>query len=255
MNDKVKILVVEDEFILATDLAETLETEGYEVVGVVDNGAEALELFKENEIDLVLCDININGDWDGIQTVAQLLLVRAVPVIYLTALADKATIERAKLTHPAAYIPKPYHLTNLRMAIEMAINNFAFRVVASNLKVDKNQPLDASAKDAILQINDDIFVKQNYQFVKFKLNEILYLEADNIYTTIVTPLKKYVIRQTIGNVLERLPLKQLVRIHRSFVVNVSKIESFNEHEVIIEGRELPLSRTFKDEFMKQFMFR
>lgn len=61
-----KILVVEDEFILAEELTETLESEGYEVTFVIDNGPEALEYFKENEIDLIICDININGPWDCI---------------------------------------------------------------------------------------------------------------------------------------------------------------------------------------------
>jgi two-component system, response regulator PdtaR len=106
-----------------------------------------------------------------------------------------------------------------------------------------------------LQVNDDIFIKQNYQFVKFSLSEILYLEADNIYTNINTSNKKYVIRQSIGNVHERLPVKNLIRVHRSFVLNINKIDSFNEYEVIVQGHTIPISRTYKDEFMKHFMFR
>jgi two-component system, response regulator PdtaR len=250
-----KILIIEDEFILASELSDTLESEGYEVVLMADNGQEALDFYKENEVDLVLCDININGDWDGIETVIRLIAIKQVPIIYLTAFTDKDTLERAKATFPAAYIPKPYHITNLRMAIELAINNFAVKIQPSHLNILKDGKPDIQSKEMFLQVNDDIFIKQNYQFVKFPLSEILYFEADNIYTNIVTIHKKYAIRQAIGNVHERLPMKNLVRVHRSFVVNINKIDSFNEYEVIVHGHTIPISRTYKDEFMKHFMFR
>jgi two-component system, response regulator PdtaR len=119
----------------------------------------------------------------------------------------------------------------------------------------KDDKFDSRSKESILQINDNIFIKQNYQFVKFPLKDIIYLEADNVYTNIVTTQKKYVIRQALSAVQERLPLKQLVKIHRSYVININKIDSFNEHEVIVSGHQIPLSRSFKDEFMKHFMFR
>lgn len=249
-----KIMLIEDEFILASELAETLESEGYDIVLAADNGQEALDFFKENEVDLVLCDIHIKGDWDGIETVKRLIAIKQIPVIYLTAFTDKETLERAKQTFPSAYIPKPYHITNLRMAIELAINNFAVKIQPT-IKVLKDEKPENQSKEMFLQVNDDIFIKQNYQFVKFSLNEILYLEADNIYTNIITSQKKYVIRQSIGNVLERLLIKNLIRVHRSFVVNINKIDSFNEYEVIVQGHPIPISRTYKDEFMKHFMFR
>ncbi len=249
-----KILLIEDEFILASELAETLELEGYDVVLTADNGQEALDFYQANEVDLVLCDININGDWDGIETVMRLLEIKQVPIIYLTAFTDKDTLERAKLTFPAAYIPKPYHITNLRMAIELAINNFAVKI-RNNLKILKDLTIENHSKEMFLQVNNDIFIKQNYQFVKFSLKEILYLEADNIYTNIITIQKKYVIRQSIGNVHDRLPMKNLIRVHRSFVLNINKIDSFNEYEVVVQGHVIPISRTYKDEFMKHFMFR
>ena len=206
-----KILLIEDEFILASELAETLESEGYDVVLTADNGQEALDFFKENEVDLVLCDINIKGDWDGIETVTRLIAIKQIPIIYLTAFTDKETLERAKQTFPSAYIPKPYHITNLRMAIELAINNFAVKI-QPNIKILKDEKPENQLKEMFLQVNDDIFIKQNYQFVKFSLNEVLYLEADNMYTNIMTTQKKFVIRQSIGNVHERLPIKNQRRI-------------------------------------------
>jgi two-component system, response regulator PdtaR len=249
-----KILLIEDEFILATELTETLESEGYTVVAVADNGREALHLFQQHEVDLALCDINIKGDWDGIETVEKLMAHRQVPVIYLTALTDTATLERAKTTFPAAYIPKPYHIMNLRMAIELAIHNFALR--AAPLKVVKEEKqADQAIKEQILQVNDAVFIKQNYQFVKFALADILFLEADNIHTTIVTPQKKYVLRVSLSSVLERLPYDSLVRVHRSFAVNVQRIEAFSEQGITVGTHTIPLGRSYKEEFMRQFMFR
>ncbi len=249
-----KILIIEDEYILASDLSEILKSEGYEIVCIAANGRKALDFYQNNEVDLVLCDISIHGDWDGIETIERMMAVKILPVIYITSLTDDDTIQRAKKTFPAAYIPKPFHITNLRVAIEMAINNFAFRVNKPTLKIVRDEKENVP-KEHILQVNEDVFIKQNYQFVKFPLSEILYLEADLIYTNIVTVHKKYVIRLTISNVLERLSLKNLVKIHRSFVVNINKIDSFSESEIVVQGNILPLSRTFKEDFMKQFMFR
>lgn len=249
-----KILIIEDEFLIADELTEILENEGYEVAFVADNGLEALDFFKENVVDLVLCDINIKGSWDGIKTITKIIEIKQVPVIYLTALTDKDTLERAKATFPAAYIPKPFNLVNLRMAIELAINNFAMKI--QPLRILKHEKgTENTSKEMILQVNDDIFIKQNYQFVKFPLNEILFIEADNTHTHIITLQRKYTLRQTMGGVFERLPLKNLVRVHRSFAVNINKIDSFNDYEINIGTHQIPLSRTYKEEFMKHFMFR
>lgn len=247
-----KILIIEDEFILAADLSDMLESEGYEVANVVDTGRDALEFYRHNEVDLVLCDIHINGDWDGIETIEKLLSIKRCPIIYLTAFTDADTIQRAKKTFPAAYIPKPYHVINLRMAIEIALNNFAEKGKPTKL-LREEKVAEVEPKETILQVNNAIFIKQNHQFIKFKREDILYLEADNIYTTIATAQKKYLVRQTVSSVLERLAWQELIRIHRSFAVNINHIESFNEQEIVTNGTRLPLSRTYKEDFMKRFM--
>ena len=130
METRISILIVEDEGILAMDLSDQLEDDGYQVVGVASNGRKAIDLFRQHPVDMVLCDINIKGDIDGIQTITALTQIRAVPVIYLTAQTDRDTILRAKQTYPAAYITKPFETTALRLAIEMALNNFSLRVLA-----------------------------------------------------------------------------------------------------------------------------
>ena len=247
--ERMHILVVEDEPILAMDLSDSLEEEGYCVVGVVTNGHKALDLFRSQPVDLVLCDIMIKGEWDGIETVRQLTAERPVPVIYLTALTDADTLERAKQTYPAAYLNKPYQLSSLRTAIELAIHNATMRSLPAPTERDSN------SRETLLQINNYLYIKQNYQFTRINMNDLLYLEADNTYTKLVTTGRKYILRLTLSSILERISQPWLVRIHRSYAININAVESFNDVEVSIGPQLLPLSRSCKDDFMRHFLYR
>ena len=260
--EKINILIVEDEAIVALDLAQGLEKDGYEVAGIADNSAEAQELFSSHDIDIVLMDVNIIGDKDGIDTAAALLKQKQVPLIYLTAFTDAATLERAKHTHPSAYLAKPYHLTNVRIAIELAISNFAVarqqEATGKVIPLEKNRerlPAETADKEAILQMNDCIFVKNNYAFVKIRLADILYLEAENNYIQLVTAEKKLLLRLPLGQLLEKVHYKPLVRIHRSFAVNMNAIQSFTDQEVMVSKTPLPIGRSYKEDFLKNFDFR
>jgi PAS domain S-box-containing protein len=116
-----KILIVEDERITAEDLAEVLRELGYQVSAVVSSGDEAIREAERNQPDLVLMDIRIKGEMDGTET-ARLLRERFdVPVVYLTAHADRDTLERAKHSRPLGYIVKPFHEAELHASVEMAL--------------------------------------------------------------------------------------------------------------------------------------
>ena len=248
MHTPVHILVIEDEAVLAMTLSDKLEAEGYTVVGVANNGAKALSLFTANPVDLILSDIQIKGPWDGIETVRQITQQRPVPVIYLTAYADNDTVSRAKQTYPAAYLAKPFDISNLRLAIDLAIHNFIQRL-AADTPVNGAPPERDGMRDPILQVNDQLFLKQGYQFVKVNLADIVLLEADNIYTTFVTSVRKYALRLPLTSVLEKLPANRFVRVHRSFAVNVSQVDTFSDHEVTLGKHSVPMSKNFKDEFI------
>jgi two-component system, response regulator PdtaR len=259
--EKINILIVEDESIVALDLANGLEQDGYQVAGIADNAEEAHQLFSENEVDIVLMDVNIIGKKDGIDTAAELLKKKQVPIIYLTAFTDAATINRIKQTHPAAFLSKPYSLTNVRIAIELAINNFAVnrrqQETGKIIPIDNNaaRPASSPEKEMILRMNDHIFVKHNYVFVKIKLSELLYIEADNNYVSLVTSEKKFLVRLSLGQLLEKISYQPLVRIHRSFAVNIHAIQSFNDQEVEINNQPIPIGRNYKEDFLKHFDFR
>jgi len=116
------ILVVEDEFIIATDLAQRLELLGYQVCGMARSGEAALELAAQNQPDLVLMDIILAGEMDGIETAERLRRETDVPVVFLTAFADEERLSRAKLTLPFGYLLKPFQDRELRVTLEMALH-------------------------------------------------------------------------------------------------------------------------------------
>jgi PAS domain S-box-containing protein len=115
-----RVYIVEDEAIVADDLAETLRSQGYTVAGTANSGETAIQDIARTAPDLVLMDIHLNGEMDGIGVAAAIHRVSDVPVIYLTAYADKALLERAKLTGPYGYIIKPFDERELQSIIEMA---------------------------------------------------------------------------------------------------------------------------------------
>jgi len=121
---KGRILVVEDEAIVALDIQTRLTRLGFEVAGHASTAAEALALAESSHPDLVLMDVLLPGPKDGIDTAGELILHHNLPVIYLTAMSDAATLDRAKQTSPAGYLAKPFEDHELSLAIEMALVKF-----------------------------------------------------------------------------------------------------------------------------------
>ncbi|MBZ2166805.1 PAS domain S-box protein [Methanobacterium spitsbergense] len=155
----VKILLVEDENIEALDIKRTLESFGYEVPYVVSSGEEAVEKALAIMPDLILMDIILKGDIDGIEAVSKIKDLN-IPVIYLTAHSEESTIERAKLTEPDGYIIKPYDRTELKYAIELAIykNKLKNKLKDSETKY---RTLFNQAADGILLMEGDKFIECN----------------------------------------------------------------------------------------------
>jgi len=118
---KTRIMVVEDEEIVAEDIGRSLLDLGYAVTSKVSSGKEAIRMAQETKPDLILMDIVIKGDIDGIETAKQIKTLFDIPVVYLTAFSDEKTLERAKITAPFGYIIKPFRERELHISIEMAL--------------------------------------------------------------------------------------------------------------------------------------
>jgi PAS domain S-box-containing protein len=131
-----KILVVEDEVIVARTIAAQLNQLGYSVSGMVSSGSAAIAKVAETPPDLVLMDIVLKGDIDGVTAATQIRQQQDVPIIYLTAYADDNTLQRAKLTQPFGYVVKPFTANDLRVAIEMGL--FKHRI-AQELQENRDQ--------------------------------------------------------------------------------------------------------------------
>ena len=122
-----KILIIEDESITAMEIQKNLELWGYEVVGVAGSGEKAIEIADKTVPDLVLADIILKGDMDGIDAVEHISKRMDISAIYLTAHSDQNTFKRAKITKPAGYVIKPYDEKELKFTIEIALYNKEIR--------------------------------------------------------------------------------------------------------------------------------
>ncbi len=116
-----KIMIVEDEWITADDLRMSLQSLGYTVTSMSSSGEEAIQNAEKDKPDLVLMDIVLKGEMDGIEAASQIRSCYNIPIIYLTAFADEKILERARITEPFGYIVKPFVNEDLKIAIEIAL--------------------------------------------------------------------------------------------------------------------------------------
>ena len=122
---KTSVLVVEDESIVSKDIQHSLKKLGYNVVGAASTGEKAFELAASERPDIILMDIMLKGDINGIETAERVKRELNIPVIYLTAYADESTLSKAKVTEPFGYIIKPFKEVDLHTSIEMALYKYS----------------------------------------------------------------------------------------------------------------------------------
>lgn len=235
----IRVLVVEDEPVIAADLEDRLTEMGFEVAKSCDTGEEALQFLQGGATDLVLMDIQLDGKLDGIETARKIRESNNLPIIFLTSNADEATFTRAKTTLPAAFLTKPFRGKDLKHAIELAISTHA---------VSATPPPETAGGSTAYLFNDRLFVKVKDRMIRVFFSDILWLEADDYYCKLIMAEKEILIGHTLkqmGEVLSGVP--QFMRVHRSFIVNLSNVEEFSEAYVYISKRQIPLSKTSKDE--------
>jgi CheY-like chemotaxis protein len=117
---KPKILIAENENIIAIDIKNTLYRLGYEILDIVNSGEEVLRKVKDEVPDLILMDISLDGALDGIETAEILSAKYDIPVIYMTGMNTRETLQRAKITEPYGFLLKPFDSREIEIAIEMA---------------------------------------------------------------------------------------------------------------------------------------
>ncbi|GAB5474197.1 MAG: hypothetical protein Mars2KO_22960 [Maribacter sp.] len=247
---RVNILVVEDETILAQDIENRLRAMEYNVVGIAATAEKAIQLIDENnDVDIILLDIIIKGELDGIELARIINKDYGLPFIFLSSHADRHLVERAKSVHPYAYILKPFNDRQVSVALELALVNFSKGTFEKKIIEPKRS---ATSENQVLQINDSLFLKKNDHFERVLLKEILFLEADSNYTTIHTQCGGFLYSMVLKKIEAQLPTDLFLRIHRSYIVNITNITGFEGNLLYIKTKKLPVSRTHHDEVFNLF---
>ena len=153
---KVNVLVVEDEFIIANYIKKTLRDLGYEVPAVASTGEDAIKKAGEFNPDIVLMDIVLKGEMDGIQAAYQICSRYKIPIIYLTAYEDEDTLDRAKITEPLGYILKPFQESDLHITLEMALYKHAMGIKLRENEKQFRALAEHSPDGIIIEINKRI---------------------------------------------------------------------------------------------------
>ncbi len=216
-----KITIIEDEVIIAENLRRIVVKLGYEVVAVANSFDEAWHEISLNRCHLYLVDINLGeGKNSGIKLAEKINQETGKPFIYITSNADAKTVHQAKLSKPAGYIVKPFSNETIFSTLEIAL--FNQQILPKGLMIRHNS---------------------KRMIVPFK--DILYIKASTVYIEIITiNQQKFLHRESFKNLATILP-PQFVQIHRSYIVNLSKVSSLKSNLVFIEDIELPVGRTYK----------
>lgn len=249
-STKVKLLIVEDEILLATDIANKLSDNNYEVVGIADTAKKALDFLESHgDIDMVLLDIVIKGEFDGIELARFINQKHQVPFLFLTSHADNYIFERAKSVKPHAYLLKPFNERQVCIAIELALKNFAAKESQKEITQETSfEPND----NQVLNIKDSLFLKKNQHFERVPLREILFLKADSNYCSVYTKTDRFVYSVGLNKIEEQLPTKRFMRVHRSYVINLNSVEGFEGNLLFIKNEKIPVSKAHKDEVFRHF---
>ncbi len=230
----VKVLIVEDNPLTSLDLKEIIQEHDMTVTGIAKNIPEALESFNRQKPDIALVDINLKDGDSGIDFVKTIGKDGTTPVVYLTANSDKETVKHALSTHPASFLTKPYDDKDVAIAIELAFENHCKEAIVH--KRNKNVPF--------------VFLKSGNVFEKVEIENIHYLKAEGSYTKFVTKERDYTLSGNLNNTSNQIDNPLFLRIHRSYVVNINSITGIDNDYVFIEGENLPISRSYKDEVNK-----
>lgn len=223
---KARVLIVEDEPLIADDIADALERNGYEVVAIADEAEDALQAVIDHAPDIALLDVNIEGETDGIELAHQM----PIPFVFLTSYYDQNTLDRAKQTNPAGYIVKPFSEKDLIVNLEIALSRTA------PAKAEPRQP-------------EKLFLRNGQEIISVMSSEILFVEAYDNYSNVYTVKDKFMISHTLKSVEDKLLPFGFRRIHRSYLINFSKVDTISEGYVFIASHKVQIGKSYRKEFM------
>lgn len=252
--EKVKVLIVEDELIIAESLKIMLENMGYEVPAIFTSGKTTLENFKPGFADIIIMDIHLAENTNGIDTSIEIRKISTAPIIYITDDKDEYTRKKAIYeSNTVQYITKPFTKLDISIAIDLALK----AMKGHDLALKKNT-------ESSFLINESIFVKDVQGFKKIMITDIMFLKADGSYCKLFyrgskrgneTVIEEIMFSENLSYLEEKLLFaKNLVRIHRSFIINIHNVKKIQENRLWIEDVEIPVGKTYKNEIRDRFRF-
>ncbi len=240
---KVKVVILEDEVLVARDLGNRLRHLGYEIAGTFHTYADAKSHLSERpDFDLMLIDIELDGELSGIDIARELQETGERPFIFLTSHAEPEIVKEAQSTGPSAYLIKPFRDREIQIAIDLAVSNFALKEAPEVNEEDADSYL----------INDSFFIKKKFRYDKVRVEDILFAEAQRNYTLIKTRAESYLLSLTLKTVINRLTYPYFIQSHRSYLLNLMHITGFEGNRVFIEENEIPVSKNFREAVFNRF---
>ncbi|MGY5353111.1 LytR/AlgR family response regulator transcription factor [Wenyingzhuangia sp. IMCC45533] len=238
--DNIRVLVIEDTKTESDRLIKTLEENNFTVVALATNLQDALKLFYKEKIDIVIADIFLDGNPDGIIFAETINIVpnSSKPVVFLTSSTDKKIFERAKLTQPFSYLIKPFNELEILYSIETAVEKFY-----------KQDDVFFNEEEDTVIGKEYLFIKKGKSLKKVLISEIIYVEVEEKYCNIITKKEKFVILISLKKILEFLGNDRFSRTHRNFIVNTEKIMEIvpADNLILLEGGyKATLSDNYKD---------
>lgn len=242
--DNINVLIIEDTPEQSDALIKVLLENGYNVAGVARNFTEALKLFYEKAVDIVIIDVFLDGKPDGITFAESINIIpnKSKPFVFLTSSQDRQIFERAKLTKPFSFLMKPFNELEILYAVEMAVEKFYEQ---TNVFMSEEQNTVIST--------DSLFIKKKNSLKKVAFEDILYIEVEERYCNIITEKEKFVILISLTKISDLLDKNKFIKTHRNTIVNIDKIEEIilADNLIILKGNhKINLSDTYKD-FIKK----
>jgi len=229
----VKIGVVEDEMIIAASIVSTLKKLNYKVSTPAASYADALEMIEKEQPHLLLLDINLGGQKDGIDVAEFVRANYQLPIIFLTANSDTATVQRAKAVKPNAYLLKPFTKDDLFASIEIAISNYY-------------ENADKASK------KDNLIVKSGYDYLNIQIEKIVFIESNDNYVSIqMTDGKPLMVRSTLSEILLKLSENEFTRINRSVIINHSFINKIETEQIVVAEKTFSITTKSKQELLEK----
>lgn len=220
---KFKVLIVDDEVFISEQLKIILNDLNYEVTDIAFNSKTAIESLKTNPPDIAILDIKMHGENQGFEIAQFIRENMNIPFVFLTSFADTATVTEASELTPDGYLLKPFNEADIFSNLNVVLTRHA----------KKNAYFTIQAKHSVHKV---------------KANELLWIQSSDKYIEIQTKNKRYLKRDGIESFLNDVDLPRVMRVHRSYAVNIENIDRVKGTTIFIEDHKIPVSKSYLDTF-------